>query len=729
MLLLPFVLCTTLAQPPQAPADDAPARRPRVGLVLSGGGARGAAHVGVLRFLEERRVPVDFVTGTSMGAIVGGLYCAGLSPDEIEGVLSQTDWLTLFDDDPPRRHMSWRRKLEDRSLLVDLEIGVGSDGLELPSGFIQGQKISPLFRSLTLRGPASDDFDQLRLPYRAIAMDVVSGETVVLARGDLAQAMRASMSIAGAFAPVEIDGRLLVDGGYVDNLPVDVAQELGAELVIAVDVGTPPTEERSKLRSMFAISSQVQDVIVAVSRRAARARLGEKDVLIVPELGDISFTDFGRAIEAVGIGYTAAEQAAAGLAPLSVDEGAWQEFLARQRAPAAKPPRVLSVAIENRSSLSTRTLEAYVSVRAGDLLDPEVVRIDLERLYGLGIFESADFRLVHHDDGVDLVYVVREKDWGPNYLRFGLGLTEDFSGYSAYEIGVGVTVAPINEYGAEWRTEFRIGRSLGVASEFYQPLDRGLRWFTALSGTIQRQQLDLDRGSASEIEYTLDHSAIGADFGRALGDWGEARVGLGYSGGQIDARTDVERPEEGNYNDSGYRAALRWDTLDKRDFPLRGLDGGLVGWFASEDLGADRDAERAQLDVIGYHTWGKFTGTVGVEAGTSFDSKLPLQQEFLLGGFGRLSGLAPYSIAGDELALLRLGGYLGLGGGFAPTYAGVTLEFGNVWDHDEAVTLSSLEPSASVFYGVDTPLGPFILGLGAADEGRTTVFLLLGKRL
>ncbi|MBI5363863.1 MAG: patatin-like phospholipase family protein [Planctomycetes bacterium] len=711
----------------QAAAQAGP-HRPRVGLVLSGGGARGAAHVGVLRVLEELHVPVDFVTGTSMGAIVGGLYSAGLSPDEIERILTETDWLTLFDDDPPREHMSWRRKLDDRGYLVDLEIGLSAEGIELPRGLIQGQKLNPLFRDLTLRGLVDEDFDKLRLPFRAVAMDVVDGDTVVLARGDLAQAMRASMSIAGAFAPVEVDGRLLVDGGYVDNLPVDVAETLGAEVVIAVDVGTPPVDDRGKLRSLFAISSQVQDLVVAASRRASRARLDADDVLVVPELGDLSFTAFDESKRAIAIGRAAAEARADALAKLAVDAGAWSAFLARQRAPAPPPRVVRAVRIENRSRLSTATLEELVGVRAGDVLDSSAVHADLQRLSGLGYFESVDFEVKRGDDGVELVYSVREKEWGPNYLRFGLSLNEDFSGRSDYGLGLGLTVAPVGELGAEWRTELHIGSTLGVASEYYQPLDHALRWFVAPRVSILRRTNELDEhASVGDFEYRVDERAVGLDLGRNLGDWGEARVGLQRSKGDLDAETSVPQPEEGEFTDVAWTAGLRWDKLDERDFPHHGVVGGLQAWLAREELGSDDDHDRALLTTAAYSTWGDFTGTAALELGTSFGTDLPLQRQFLLGGFGRLSGRAPNSIAGDELGLARVGGYYGLGGAFVPTYAGFALELGQAWDRRAAVTLASLEPSAALYFGADTPLGPLVLGAGVAEAGQSSFFLILGR--
>jgi NTE family protein len=336
---------------------------------------------------------------------------------------------------------------------------------------------------------------------------------------------------------------------------------------------------------------------------------------------------------------------------------------------------------------------------------------------------------VQRDTGVDLVYSVREKRWGPRYLRFGLALNEDFHGHSSYEVGLGLIVAPINSTGAEWRTELHIGSRFGVVTELFQPLDESMQWFLAPHAALIRRSLDIDEGPGPTQDYTLDRNGVGMDFGRVLGVSGEARIGVELWKGEIDSDETVPRPDEGRYTDVGYLASLRWDTLDDRDFPAEGVTGGITGFFARESLGSDADSERLHAEFGGYSTWSRFTGALGLEMGTSLGSDLPLQQEFLLGGFGRLSGLAPNSLAGDDLALVRLSGYSGLGGSFMPTYAGLSFEVGNVWEESESVSASDVEVSASVFFGADTVLGPFVIGYGVADEGRSSAFMLLGRRL
>ncbi len=715
---------------PSATNQDpaAPPSRPRIGLVLSGGGARGVAHVGVLQELERQRVPVDFVIGTSMGAIVGGLYAAGLSPDEIEKTVTELDWGSLLDDDPPRDQRAWRRKQEDLDFLIPLEMGWNDGGLSLPRGFVQGQKIEPFFRGLTMRAFDATDFDRLRLPFRAIAMDLATGERVVLGRGDLGTAMRASMSIAGAFAPVEIDGRELVDGMYVENLPIEVALQMSADVVIAVDVGTPPEVDVGKLGSLLSVSTHVQDVLVEGGRARARKLLRPSDVLVLPQLGTITFADFGRAVEAVAAGTSAGQASAPALAQLAVDEAAWRDYLARQRAEPRSAPAIRALRIENNSRLDDAILEAHVEARVGDALDSDVVAFDLARLYGFGVFERVATRVEPQADGAAVTYEVDEKGWGPNYLRFGLALYDDFHGSGIFSLGVGVTVTPLNARGAEWRTAVGIGTPLRIGTELWYPLDDGLRWFVSPLASYERHNYDFDEDPEIGAEVSTETWQVGADVGRVFGTWGELRIGV--RSGQ-----DRESIEGGPDTDAldvvGGIARFAWDTLDTPDFPRSGAVGELEGFAAGEVLGGNAEFEIVRLKGSAFSSSGANTIGLGVDVGTSFDDALPIAQQFRLGGFTRLSGTDVNSQTGDSLFLARLMAWRALSPERpllgVPLYAGATAEAGAVWSQGDAHTWSDLDPAGSIFLGADTPLGPAVLGFGMSDDGRSSLFLAFGR--
>src|SRR5688572_12791384 len=293
---------TVSAQPEPAGVS---AQRPRIGLVLSGGGARGAAHIGVLKVLEENRVPVDAIAGTSMGAVVGGLYASGLSAKDIERVMTSVDWQDAFLDRPPRTDLNFRRKLEDQNFLVKFPLGLKGGKFRLPRGLVQGQKLTQILRGLTLPVAQIQHFDDLAIPFRAIATDIVTGERVVIDRGDLTTAMRASLSAPGVFSPVDFEGRMLVDGGLTSNLPIDVAREMGVDILIVVDCGFPLLE-RNKLDSVATVSNQMLAILIRSNTTAQRKSLTARDVIIDPALGDFSSLDFDSHARAMKIGEEAA---------------------------------------------------------------------------------------------------------------------------------------------------------------------------------------------------------------------------------------------------------------------------------------------------------------------------------------------------------------------------------------------------------------------------------------
>ncbi len=287
--------------------------------MLSGGGARGAAHIGVLKVLEAHRVPVDAIAGTSMGAVVGGLYASGLSAADIERVMTSVDWEDAFRDRPARKDLNFRRKLEDQNFLVKFPLGLKGRRFRLPRGLVQGQKLTQILRALTLPVAQIQSFDDLAIPFRAIATDIVTGDRVVLDRGDLTTAMRASLSAPGVFAPVETEGRMLVDGGLSSNLPIDVAREMGVDVLIVVDCGFPLLE-RGKLDSVATVSNQMLAILIRHNTTAQRKTLTDRDVVIDPALGDFPSLDFTDHARAMKIGEEAARGAAERLAALGLTD-------------------------------------------------------------------------------------------------------------------------------------------------------------------------------------------------------------------------------------------------------------------------------------------------------------------------------------------------------------------------------------------------------------------------
>ncbi len=384
--------------PTPTPPTDAPVR-PRICVVLSGGGARGMAHIGVLKILDELKVPIDCIAGTSMGAIVGGLYASGMTVEQIESTMLSVDWQEAFHDAPPRRDLAFRRKQDDRNFLVTLPLGLKHGKILLPKGFIQGQKLQETLRQLTLPFRQGTDFDLLPTPFRSVATDLETGNAVVMGEGDLSIAMRASVSAPGVFAPVEVNGRLLVDGGLAENLPIDVARAMHADVLIISDVSFP-LQPRAALDSALSISNQMLAILVRKDSDRQKASLGSRDILIEPELGLTPSTAFGAAATLISRGEDAARADGAALEAYSVGDAAYRDYLARRGAREPGLPTIKFVRVDPQSKRYEKTILAEMQPLVGKPLDADAVGKRITELYGLGMFETLDYALVQQPAGV-----------------------------------------------------------------------------------------------------------------------------------------------------------------------------------------------------------------------------------------------------------------------------------------------------------------------------------------
>ncbi|MDX2454606.1 patatin-like phospholipase family protein, partial [Desulfosarcina sp.] len=441
-----FVIMVTLARVTIANPDQPIPGRPRIGLCLAGGGARGGAHIGVLKVLEEMRIPVDCIAGTSIGSIVGGLYAAGMTPAEMDSTLCGIDWIDLFDDAPDRKLISFRRKEEDHLPYFDFEIGLGSQGLKIPAGFVAGTKLLFLLREITLPTVDIRDFNDLPIPFRAIATNLDSGEVAVIDHGTLADAMRASMAIPGAFTPHVIDGETLVDGGFLRNVPYEEVKAMGADIVIIVDVGTP-LGQLDPDPSFTEIFKQTVRVGITANARVSLAQAGEQDILLIPELKGIEIGSFGRMAEAAEQGRAVADQHRGMLQRLSLPEAEYQAWLADVRSRRReKVARIGLIRVESPSRIGRQRVRMQIRSKPDVPLDMNVLSDDLERVFRLGDFEFVDYTLEPGADASvhELVFHTTDKRWGPNYLRLGLALEGHFDGQSRFSFLVYHRMAEIN---------------------------------------------------------------------------------------------------------------------------------------------------------------------------------------------------------------------------------------------------------------------------------------------
>jgi NTE family protein len=709
----------------------AAAERPRVGLVLGGGGARGAAHIGVLKELERHRVPVDAIAGTSMGAIVGGLYASGMSVAELEELVSSLDWAAALSDDPSRKDLSFRRKQDDAQYPINLELGLREDALLLPMGVIQGQKLDLLLRELTIDVSHISDFDNLPIPFRAIASDIGRGEVYVMEQGDLGQAIRASMSVPGVLAPVRIDDRLLVDGGIVGNLPIDVMRSMGVDIIIAVDVEFP-LYSVEELDSVLAVSEQMLTILIHKETERQIATLSDRDILIRPELGTFASADFGGIAEAIEPGVIAANAATERLQQLSITESDYLAYAAgRTGQPAAMDPLAF-VRVVHDGRIRPALLESRLATRAGDTIDTQRLADDADRLYGLDLYEQVSYALVEENGATGVEFQARSKSWGPDTLQFSLSLEDDFEGSTGFNVATRLTKSALNPHGGEWRTDLQLGTDPLLISEFYQPFGWDSRLFVAPRIDWRQSNINAFIMDETVARLRISEAEAGLDLGAEISTWGEFRVGAYRGRGR--ARVKVGDPSIPNFHfdTGGVFARLRIDTLDHAHFPRKGFRTDIKWNQSTPDFGADDRYDTIESELTGTWSRGKNSLQLGLNYASTFDSAAELQDYFPLGGFLRMSGLERGEISGPHAALAKLVYYRRVGesaGGLldVPVYLGASVEAGNIWQSRSDISFDSMRINGSVFAGLDTYIGPIYLAAGFAEGGRTNFYLFVGS--
>jgi NTE family protein len=730
------------AAPGESPSTAPPPIRPRICLVLSGGGARGMAHIGVLKVLEDLKIPIDCIAGTSMGAIVGGLYASGMTAQQIDATMRSLDWQEAFRDAPPRRDLAFRRKQDDRNFLVKLPLGLKHGTVLLPKGFIQGQKLQETLRQLTLPFSNTTDFDLLPTPFRAVATDLETGNAVLMDKGDLAIAMRASMSAPGVFAPVELDGRLLVDGGLAENLPINVARAMHADILIVSDVSFP-LQPRAALDSALSISNQMLAILVRKDSDRQRATLGPQDILIEPDLGSATATDFGSPSVVIADGAAAARDAIGKLAAYSVGDAAYRDYLARRATREPGLPTIRFVRVDEQSKRYEKTILAEMQPLVGKPLDLDEVGKRITELYGLGNFETLDYTLVDQpaapgsgdqdESGLDVR--ARRKSWGPNYVRFGLNLEDDFQGNSRYNAATRFVLTELDDLGAEMLTDVQIGSDAKIASEFYQPLNASRTWFVAPSARIEARDLLIYNNDVEVADFRDREAEADIDFGREIGNWGEIRVGYHRLNGATHVRLGDPDLVEQQYNLGEYFFKFSYDRLDNVHFPREGQTFSLQ-WDANRaNLGADNAYDKVQADWLMARSLGRNTVLLWTSAGSTVDGTLKpnaLPEFYSLGGFFNLSGLAPASLYGPHYAIARAIYFRKIGSGGEgllefPAYIGMSLELGNTYEHRGDISYGSAHKDGSVFLAFDTYLGPVYLGTGYDQSGNSEFYLFLGR--
>ena len=747
--LLPLLL--TLGSATAAKASDIcqqarTQQRPCVALVLGGGGARGGAHLGVIEQLERQQIPIDLVVGTSIGAFIGGLYASGHSAADIAQRLENTPWAAGFRDRVYRDEMPLRRKQQTDDFPINLDLGVSAQGLRLPKGILSGQALAEILHGTFGAFANLTHFDQLPVPFRAVATDLLTQQEVILADGSLVQAVQASMSIPGVVRPLEINGKLLVDGGVVNNLPISVARQLGVDRIIAVSIDSPLLR-REQIESAFSITEQLTSFLVRAGVQQQLQLLTEQDLLLQPDLVEIGTLDFEQIDKAIVSGRQSALRFVQALADFSQPQRIYRDWFSRfsqQHQPGINIDRIV---LENRSRLSDQLLLDRLQLRVGDAYTERSIRRGLRQMYGLDTFERITQQLTVDEYGDTLLSVkAEEKSWGPGYLNFRLMFEDDFRSNHQYQLAAAYSRTNLSPWGAEWHAELALGSDKYLQTELYWPLaDSGLY----LEGQYRHRRdvqalQDLQQLSAGELK-NLEH-AVQFNSGWNISDHARLQLGWTWRDGRYQLPSVYAaqlQTAEVDYIRRGPLAELVWDTLNSRSFPTRGIRlASSYRFLRDTALGESVDSTSSSTELLAAKSWQQHTLRTRWRFdhyNASSDATFALEQ-FSLGGFLNLSGYPADSLFGSQIQfgslvyLYRLNeqkiSFIN-----APLYLGTSVERGrvrkDVFGASGGTDATDWLWAGSVFLGWDTPLGPLYFGVGMAEQDAArysdAVYLSFGK--
>ncbi|MBR9788786.1 MAG: BamA/TamA family outer membrane protein [Vibrionaceae bacterium] len=730
--------------------------RPKIAVVLAGGGAKGAAHIGVLKALEEMHIPVDIITGTSMGAYVGGLYATGMSADEIESFIYTVDWNSGYRDRVDRSQRRVRDKEYEDRYQIYTDLGLRLTEVRAPTGVVLGQNMLRILRESTGNLGRFGSFDELAIPYRSVATDILELEEVVIGNGYLVDAMMASMSVPGALPPYQLNGHMLVDGGVVNNMPVDVARAMGADVVIAVDISTD-YKTKEDFTGLFTVADQLSNYLVRRSTQEQIETLQEQDIYIRPNVGQMETVEFDKMPSAFQSGYEITKTMASKLKGLSLSSADYQSYIdhkqeARKNLVLGDERVVDDVVIINNTHYSDVLLTNRLHLETGRTIPAQEIEKAVENLYALDRFELITYHFEEEEGVTRLVFTVNEKSWGPNYLNFRFFLEDDFDTDSQYGIGLSTNFTNLNSHGAELAFNLEMGTDKLIEAELYSPVMSSQELFVSgrLSYSNESRNLPLNDFQNPDISAVDDFLPVSySDFTSELSIglqptlWQELRLGARYSTGSIELTT-LASAGTLDFDRLGVFASYRLDTLDDFAFPTRGLLVDLE-YLVSHDKSPEEDdfldSETSVEDTV-YEISARFKGAVSLQRHTlvghaeysfveSKNSTIPLDPREL-GGFLNLSGIPRNSLIGQDLFFSSLVyRYKWFDNDFglfeAPVYIGASLEYGGVWsDNDLYLNEAPLYKAGSVFFGVDSPIGPIMLSYGRTEQNLDAVYLIVG---
>lgn len=696
--------------------------RPQVALVLSGGGARGFAHIGVIEALEAHHVPIDIIIGTSMGSVIGGLYASGIPIQTIKEQCLAQKWSELIENSHHRKYKYYRRKKDDEIFIIKRTFGYSDGEITLPYGIFQGQPLYQFFNTFVLSTAHSGDFDQMPIRYRAIATDLITGKAVVLEKGDLSRCMLASMAVPGVFTPIAIDGHLLVDGGVGANLPIEIAKKMGADIVIAVDV-TTPLYTQNQIVSVTSVAQQLTTILTANNVEKSKEALRAQDILIVPELADIQTPDFHK----IHLSIERGKQATA----TSLQEHTFPQVPREIVNFEKKTIEINQVNINANHHLNKKTLAYYLDIQNQKLSQEDLAQ-RMDYLYGLDIFENIFYSLDEKDNHILNVEPLVDR-WGPTYLQGSLMATTDLSGNSSYTVTLGTTRLLLNNLMGEWRALAKLGEQTGLFVELFQPFTANLKWFVNPSLSYERVPLPFFQNRQHIATLLKNEFDAEIAAGRILGNWGEAKVGIANEVGSFRNIIGPEPIPEEHFHLDKIFLALNVDTLDNNYFPRSGVKGRASYTTFNHFFHPGLQFDQLSLKMLMAFAKDRHAASLSANYNQTTSGSPGLENKFFLGGPFQLSGFLHQTLFGDNAFLANIIYYyrakeFGLNPELSiPIYVGASLETGKVWQEINYDNSLDLLGGGSLFLGSDTPIGPLYLVFGATTTGNKAIHLMVNR--
>lgn len=699
--------------------------RPKIGVALEGGAALGLAHIGVLDWLEQNHIPVDYVAGASMGGLIGGLYAAGKQPRDLQTIVDQINWNLFLAGSTPYEDLAFRRKEDARRFPNAFELGY-RNGLTFPVAFNSGQQVTFLIDRETLPYSSLPSFDQLPIPFRCVATDLVTGKQRVFSDGPIGEALRATMSIPGIFSPVRDGEHVYADGGLLDNLPTGVVRQMGADIVIAVHLATTPVKA-GDLGSVFDVLGRSVSVVLQANEVRS---LEQADIVITVNLEDFSSTDYTKADKIIQRGREDAAKKSALLTHFRLDDAEWSAYLAAREARRITAPAVLHfVGVNVKNIQLAQLMQKSLSGFVGKPFDADRLESALEQLNGTGRFTRLSYALTQRQGQTGLLILADEKPYANATIKPGFEVNGSDSSNIGFTLGARLTLRDLGGFRSEWRNDLTFGSVYSLTSEYYRPFAPFSRWFIAPRIEASSSALDLFSNNKIVAEYRKNEGGGGIDLGFTPNRFSEFR--FGYDTQYLAAEPRIGQPllqsVRGRVGDTTLRYAL--DRRDEAVIPSRGFElAPSVSWYDSNP-GALHQFPAAQLSVEAFLPLSEkgtlfFNGSGGSTLGRE-NTGFPL---YSLGGPQALAAYGVNEFLGDQFEFYRVG-YLRELFQFSPLfgkrlYLDTSYEIGKMYGTN---TGSKLPNDVTAGLLADTIFGPLFIGGSVGDSGHRKIFFQLGR--